>query len=99
MSLRGRGFALIWGSNFSRLLGVLNDTLQKSKEGNMQRSFLSFSLRKIEANLNKKNTQDEESRSELEFKKFFFKHNKFKHKKHKYKKIRLEKANSNFIVI
>ena len=90
---------MIWGSNFSRLLGVLNDTLQKSKEGNMQRSFLSFSLRKIEANLNKKNTQDEESRSELEFKKFFFKHNKFKHKKHKYKNVRLEKANLDFIVV
>ena len=42
----GKGFALIWGSNFSRLLGVLNDTLQRSKEGNMQRRFLSFSLRK-----------------------------------------------------
>ena len=36
---------------------------------------------------------------ELEFNKFFFKHNKFKHKNHKYKEMRLEKANSSFIVV
>ena len=40
-----------------------------------------------------------EKHPKLGVKYFFFKHSKFKHKNHKYKKIRLEKANSNFIVV
>ena len=56
-----------------------------------------FPSEKIKTNLNRENTQEGEG--ELEFKKFFFKHNKLKHKKHIYKEIRLEKVNSNFIIV
>ena len=36
---------------------------------------------------------------ELGFKKIFFKYNKFKQRKHKYKERRLERENSDFIVV
>ena len=51
---------------------------------------------KIKTNLKRENTHE---RSELRFKKSSFKLNKFKHKKSKYKEIRLEKSNSDFVVV
>ena len=54
-------------------------------------------IEKIKANLNRENIEEREMMNW--FKKLFFKHNKFEHKKHKYKEIRLEKANSDCIMV
>ena len=71
----------------------------KILEISLIKSEFKFEDEKIKNDLNRGNTQEKEEEGELEFKKFFFKHNKFKHKKYKYKEIRLEKANSDFIVV
>ena len=46
-----------------------------------------------------KTPKREEGRGWIRFLIFFFKHNKFKQRKHKYKEIRLEEANSDFIMV
>ena len=71
----------------------------KILEISLIKSEFKFEDEKIKNDLNRGNTQEKEGKGELEFKKFFFKNNKFKHKKYKYKEIRLDKANSDFIVV